>query len=357
LVLASQTEKVTEDSPLPTALIIQPYTGYPVDDLTVEAASGKMSVELRDELGALYPADSDTLVNLNTTSGKGRFDTSDSGAFNGSVTSVIIAKDSSSADFYYKDSNVGTPVITASSIGLTGDTLDLKVKVSEEPRLTSIGLSIGDIHLTSGLVSGEITLTLKDQNGADFTVTSPTTINLSTSSGKGRFDTNPAGLFNGIVTSVTVAATQDSATFYYKDGNIGTPKIVAARVGLTSGILDLEVKAAPVAKTLVLSGPSSMTAGIPAGPFKVQIKDQNGDDFNVTSPITINLYTTSIKGTFAATDAGPFNGTYTRLVISSGNSATFYYKDNSVGNPKITVAANRLTGASQFETVSPTPAP
>ncbi len=61
-------------------------------------------------------------INLISTSGTGRFDTSASGPFNGSLTSVTIASGSNYTSFYYKDTTTGTPTITAASAGLTSGT-------------------------------------------------------------------------------------------------------------------------------------------------------------------------------------------------------------------------------------------
>lgn len=60
-----------------------------------------------------------TTVNLTSSSNTGRFDASASGPFNGEVTSVTILAGSSSAGFFYKDSTVGTPTITATAAGFS----------------------------------------------------------------------------------------------------------------------------------------------------------------------------------------------------------------------------------------------
>lgn len=75
--------------------------------------TGAITVESRDGLGLAKTVSADTTVNLSSTSGTGRFDTSAGGSFDGSITSVTITNGSSSATFYYKDSAAGTPTIAA----------------------------------------------------------------------------------------------------------------------------------------------------------------------------------------------------------------------------------------------------
>ena len=66
-------------------------------------------------------------VNLSKDSATGAFDTSRSGSFNGTVTSVTIPAGKSYADVYYKDTTAGTPTLTVSAAGLSPWSRQVKV--------------------------------------------------------------------------------------------------------------------------------------------------------------------------------------------------------------------------------------
>jgi hypothetical protein len=53
------------------------------------------------------------------------------------------------------------------------------------------------------------------------------TILLSSTSPTGKFDLSPSGRFDGSITSVRLAAESSHATIYYRDGTIGTHRLVA----------------------------------------------------------------------------------------------------------------------------------
>jgi hypothetical protein len=345
---ATQQETVNAVTPRATAVVISSAA----QTLTTGIASGQFTVEIVDNNGNPFKVASDTQVNLYTTSGLGRFDTSATGLFNGSVTSVTIPAYSTSTNFYYEDNATGTPTLTATSFGLTSGTQQETVNAAA-PKATSVVILPTAQTLTTGVASSAFTVQIKDASGNPFLVASATQVNLYTTSGLGRFDTSAAGAFNGSITSVTVLAGQSTAIFYYKDNSAGTPTLTAASTGLTSGTQIETVKAPAKPTKLAISGPLTIKQGAVSGMFTVQIEDASGNPIAVTANTTINLYTTSGLGTFAATSSGPFNGSVTSVPVLAGQStATFYYKDSKVGTPTITITSFGLTSASQVETIT-----
>ena len=87
----------------------------------------QFTVQVQDLFGSPADAPAAITVNLSSTSGTGRFDTAADGSFNGSVTSVSIPAGGRSATIFYKDTNGGTPTLTASTAGLTQGTLALTI--------------------------------------------------------------------------------------------------------------------------------------------------------------------------------------------------------------------------------------
>src|SRR6266699_3902103 len=89
--------------------------------IPVNTCSGKITVETRDSTGAARNPFSNLTVLLSTTSGGGTFYSNSS--CNSDTTSVVIASNKTSMDFWYKDSNNGRPQITASTSYEAGPTL------------------------------------------------------------------------------------------------------------------------------------------------------------------------------------------------------------------------------------------
>ncbi len=89
---------------------------------TAGTISNVITVQFQNSTGTPINVVSNTDINLTSSSNTGKFDTSASGLFNGSVTKVTIPYGSNSANFYYKDTTSGTPTLTAISTGMTSGT-------------------------------------------------------------------------------------------------------------------------------------------------------------------------------------------------------------------------------------------
>jgi hypothetical protein len=76
--------------------------------------TGGITVQTQDGVGGPKNVASNTQISLTSSSGTGRFDTSPTGNFDGTVTSVTIPSGQNSVTFYYLDTSAGTPTITAS---------------------------------------------------------------------------------------------------------------------------------------------------------------------------------------------------------------------------------------------------
>ncbi|MBN1191539.1 MAG: hypothetical protein JXA46_17415 [Dehalococcoidales bacterium] len=99
-----------------------------------------------------------------------------------------------------------------------------------------------------------------------------------------------------------------------------------------------------------------ITAGAASGVITVQAQDGSDNPVNVSIDTIVDLSSTSIDGKFDTSSYGPFDGTITSVSIPSGsNSANFYYKDTTAGNPTITAESTGFSSDSQSETINPGP--
>jgi hypothetical protein len=85
------------------------------------AASGALTLELRTNTGLAYTAGLPVSVTLTSSSAGGSFSTSATGPWT-QVLSAPIASGSSTTSVYYRDTQAGTPTITASAAGKVGAT-------------------------------------------------------------------------------------------------------------------------------------------------------------------------------------------------------------------------------------------
>ena len=104
-------------------------------------------------------------------------------------------------------------------------------------------------------------------------------------------------------------------------------------------------------KLAFTTAPFSVVFGQCSPQVTVQTQNAGGSAANPSSNTTVNLSTNSLGGTFYS------NNTCTTSITSvsiptSGNSASFFYKDANVGTPTITAAAAGLTSATQSETIT-----
>lgn len=108
-------------------------------------------------------------------------------------------------------------------------------------------------------IIGPITVTAEDQNGNVTNVSSDTVVNLSSNTaGTAVFSKTSGGQ---AVTSITIAAGSNSASFFYGDSKAGTPTITASASGLTSRTQSETITAAPALSVSAESGGSSYTSG------------------------------------------------------------------------------------------------
>ena len=84
--------------------------------------------------------------------------------------------------------------------------------------------------LDANLSSRVMTIQVQGGKGKPSNLKADTTINLTSSSSAGRFDTSQSGLFSGDITSVTIPKGSASASFYYRDATAGSPTITATEL-------------------------------------------------------------------------------------------------------------------------------
>ena len=133
-------------------------------------------------------------------------------------------------------------------------------------RVPEIKFTTGVQSLIAGAVSSVITIQTQDGSNNPVNVNSATTVNLTSTSGNGRFSLTNAPWVN--ISSLILPTGSNSVSFFYKDNLFGKPTIQAASTGYVSG-----TQVESIVPKLNVSGYVNSTAG-------------TSDNFTVTSQDT-----------------------------------------------------------------------
>ncbi len=261
---------------------------------------------------------------------------------------MTIPNGQSSAIFYYGDTKVGTPTITAAATGLTSATQQETITPGAAARLVFTSSPVSGGASTSAKLGP---ITVQEQDAYGNVTTTALTVNLTSSSaGTHAFAATSGG--TAAITSINIAAGSSSATFYYGDSVAGTPTVTAAAAGLTSGTQQETITAGTGTQLAITSAAFTGTANASAtNAFTVTLEDTYGNATTKAGATTVNL-TSNSTGThqFAATSAGTAVTSVTLPANTASVSA--YYGDEKPGTPTITAAATGLNSATQQETIT-----
>jgi len=176
--------------------------------LVQNEVSSIITAQLQDPYGTAMDAESDITVNLATSSSGGTF--SENPTSWSSVNSVTIEEGEDSVSFYYKDTDVGTPTITASADDITSAEQQFTIKSSVNSFL---------VEATSPQIAGSaftLTITaLNDEGGVAEGYSDPVTIScnyISPSSGTQELSVTSTSNFTNGVATITNQTYPDAGT-------------------------------------------------------------------------------------------------------------------------------------------------
>ena len=148
--------------------------------------------------------------------------------FASTTASALLAAGTSSLSVYARDVTVGTHALTASDKA-TIDNPDSGILNAHQNisisagNITGLAFQAGLPETIAGGSSAAITVATQNRYGVNTPVLQNTTLYLFSSSPQGKFAAAEAGPWS--INTLTIPAGQASATFYYRDGVTGNPRL------------------------------------------------------------------------------------------------------------------------------------
>jgi hypothetical protein len=99
--------------------------------------------------------------------------------------------------------------------------------------------------------------------------------------------------------------------------------------------------------------PQTIPAGQTSGPMSLSLVTSSGLSVTTPVPLTVTLSSSSPRGSFSSSFAGPFTRTLPMTIpAGTGTSPLFYYRDTRAGSPELTATAGGATSGVQTITVT-----
>jgi hypothetical protein len=88
-----------------------------------------------------------------------------------------------------------------------------------------------------------------------------------------------------------------------------------------------------------------------AATLTVELRTHTGVPLTVTRPLAVTVTSSSSAGRFSPAPDGPWTGTLTAAIPTGSSTVTFYYRDDTAGNPVVTATATGKQPAAQTQTI------
>jgi len=204
--------------------------------------SSVMTIQTQDVNGSSIDVSSDTTIDLSSSSSNGEF--SDSATFVSTIDQVTISTGTSEAEFYYRDSDVGTPSITASenpAQGWSDATQDVTILSSVNSFLISVPIA--------NVTGAEFTMTITalDENSAIATTyNQPATLTVNyilPASGTGALSVTSVTNFIDGVATITNQSFSNCGTISLTAAKSDDPDKTGTSTNITFAPTDFTVEA------------------------------------------------------------------------------------------------------------------
>ncbi len=354
LTSGTQVETINSGSPYQIGITTKPLVGTL---MSTNPNLGPITIAIEDSSGNPTNATTNMTVTLSDGGSGGSFSLYSGGACQATtITSLVISTGTQSAQVCYGNATQGLYSISATTTGLTVNSISQNETVLNATKIVFTSASVQGPASSSADI-GPITITLENGGGTAEAVPTGASVvvSLSSSSGGGIFSLTSGG---ATVTTVTIGAGASAATFYYGDNIVGSPTLTASAGLLSSGTQSETVTTGIPYKLVITTSPlTGATSATPnLGAIAIAIEDSGGSQVNASANQTVTLSSTSGTGAFSVYSGGSCSSvTVSSVIIVGGTSnVSICYGDITVGTPTITATTTGLTvnSVSQTETVN-----
>lgn len=343
LTATSQGETINPATASRLAFVTPPRT---VVAGTCSGASRVVTVQSQDTFGNASNVGSATTVSLSSMpSGAAFF--SDAGC-SMSVSSVVIAAGTNSANLYFSHTRSGSLTLTGSASGFVNATQAQTISPGAPARLafTTVAQSV-----VAGACSATATVEVQDSFANASPVAALTTLNFSSNPANVTFHDMPS--CGAPVTSLTLSAGASSRSFLFRSTVAGAPTLTVSAAGLTDATQAETIVAGPASVLAFATAPKNQVAGNCSSNVLVQTRDAFGNASSVAASTTVTLTPGSGTMTFHPSSACSGGGITTVTILAGNDLAVFNFKDTTAGTPNVTVSAPGLMNGVQAQTIRP----
>ena len=286
-------------------------------------ASGVVTVQLKKADGSAAIQDGTTTVNVSVPEGKFTLTANPSAS---SVSSIPVAKGSSSVSFYYSGQKSGAYTMRA-QLGSVTTTQQAIVSADQPAELMFVS---PPQTLTTAQASSQIKVAIIDHYGNPASFSSNTTISLSSSCADGTF--SESGTSWQSTNSINVLSGSTDFIFYYTGTVSGTCNLTTSTSGVTSDSQAVTLTKSGPTK-LTIHGPVSLEKG-QTGSFTIDATNSAGDITPADSAFSVAVLSDSATGSAAPTIINFTEGQTTR---------SFTYTDSAAKIVNLTARDNNNT--------------
>lgn len=319
-------------------IVSQVGFGTAPQTVTAGACSSALGVQLQDQYGnANFKAQNKTVALFADT---GTLFFSDA-ACSTSIATTTITAGQTTRNIYFKRNQAGTISITPAIFKL--DSVAQSETINPDST-TKIGFTTNAQTLNAGTCSSMTTIQLQDQFSNGTPAAANTAVNLG-GAGMSFFSDDACSTS---ITSVTVAQSANSASFYFKPQQSGDITLTASSAGLTDGTQVERVNPAAPTQLGFTQSPVTAIAGSCSSAVLVSTLDAFNNPTNVLANTTVNV---SAPGATIYSDPACSTAAPSVVIASASNSQVFYFRTTTAGSLTVTASSTGLTNGTQTETV------
>jgi hypothetical protein len=315
--------------------------------ISTTGTSTPITVQMQDASGTPSISNTTTTIYIFSDSATASYSANGTIGWRAQPLTLTIPAGASSINFFYRDSTIGTHILTAGDDATQGADFGL-INAAQTETITvgdaySISVSAA-LHSINAGSSTAVTMTLHDSAGNIVSSAINQPIYLSGTNGA-QVATSSAGPWSSIL-GTTIGVGQTAVTAYVSNTTAGAFTITASDNNPADGATGLidgtdRVTVAPGLPTTFAFTTSmfQMTAGQVSAAITVAMWDQFGNAATSTTGTKLYLFADQPGALFSA-NAG-FSSTATNVTIPAGQSnVTFYLKQSIYGAATTTITVS-----------------